>query len=284
MELESIAYKAPKSIPIEHVHILNTFDAIWAKIADIIKYDFTNDTVIGTIAEYFPEQKNDSVFYLFDDKDEAIAFFNDFRTVKARKAICQLKYSMQEYSLAIQGLIRFFVELVEASPIAFRDDPPLRLEAVIICIGNAVSENNITYDVLRQIHQIIHVLEVYQLGYLSALNKKEEGTRRAKGKQDAVQWRLMILNEFDEYFNLQRIGTSKMSKHQAARSFYIKKSNNEKFAACWRDAETFYKSICSRKQSPTKNKAREIKQKKLVTQYELPQYAIDILNDWLRDK
>ncbi|MPN42277.1 hypothetical protein SDC9_189834 [bioreactor metagenome] len=94
----------------------------------------------------------------------------------------------------------------------------------------------------------------------------------------------MILNEFDEYFNLQKIANRQVSKHQAARSFYIKKSSNEKFAACWRDAETFYKSICSQKQSPTKNKAREIKQKKLVTQYELPQYAIDILNDWLRDK
>lgn len=286
MELESIAHKNPENVPSEHAHILEKFDRFWDKMAKIIGYDFTDDTVINYIREYFPVLKNDPVFCLFDDAEEALAFFNDFRTIKAKKAIYSLNYSVQNYPSAIQGLIRFFVELVENSPVAFRDDPPLRLEAVLICIGNAISEGNITYNVLRDFFQIIHELEVYQHGYLTAIERIQNGKKRAEGKQSAVQRRLEFFNEF-EAFCQQKAVDSNMPKNKMAQFFFDKKAieeKNEEFALRWQNAETFYKSFCNRKQSPIKNKAREIKQKKAAAPYELSQNEVDILNDWKINK
>lgn len=287
MELESIAHKNPENVPSEHAHILEKFDRFWDKMAKIIGYDFTDDTVINYIGEYFPVLKNDPVFCLFDDVEEALAFFNDFRTVKAKKAIYSLNYSVQNYPFAIQGLIRFFVELVENSPVAFRDDPPLRLEAVLICIDNAISEGNITYNVLRDFFQIIHELEVYQRGYLTAIERTQNGKKRAEGKQNAVQQRLEFFNEFEAYLSQRKAANSKTTKHQAALHFYKEKSrhaDNEEFTSRWSNAEAFYKSFCNRKQSPIKNKAREIKQKEAASPYELSQSEVDVLNDWKTNK
>lgn len=233
MELESIVHKDLQSVPVEHIRLVEKFDIIWTQMAETIKFDFTDNSVIDSIAIFFKSQDRNSVFYLFDDQEEATAFFNDFRTVRAQRALHHLINLPNQYSPAVQGLIAFFGELVKNSPVAFRDDPPLRLEKVLNCIEMAISINDISYDILRLFHQIIHELEVYQFVFLKVLEKGHKGSKRSAGKQEAVERRLKTFEEFDAYFEQKKGENPKISKMHAARSYYKDRSiKDEYFAAC----------------------------------------------------
>ena len=191
-----------------------------------------------------------------------------------------LKYTVDSYSFTVQGIIRFLVKLVEDFPVAFRDNPPLRLEAVLSCIEKAVSAENITCEVLQQVHQIIHDLEADQSKYLNIL----EGINRSAGKSTAVQWRSNIFEEFDAYFEERNSKNPKITQRHAARSFYQDKSaKDECFAAHWKNEKTFYRSLCSRNQSPIKNRAREANRQKEAMPYELSHQCIEIMNKWISD-
>lgn len=286
MELESIVYKDPQSVPVEHILLVEKFNIIWTEMAETIQFDSTDHSVAvaDSIAVFFKSQDRNSVFSRFDDPEEAAAFFNDFRTVRAQRALHLLINSPNQYSPAVQSLIAFLGELVENSSIAFRDDPPLRLEKVLNCIEMAILINDISYDILRLLHQIIHELEVYLFGYSKVLDKEHKGSKRSAGKQEAVERRLKTFEEFDAYFEQKKSENPKISKMHAARSYYKNRSvKDEYFAACWKNEKTFYNSLCHRNQSPVKNKVREEKKQKDKMPYELSPWEVEIMNEWLSE-
>lgn len=283
--LKCIIYQRPEQLSSQYVDILKTLEMIWCKMAEIIDFDFTDGSVAESISRCY-SANNENFSSIFDNADDALEFFNIFRSVKGWLTFNMIKRSIQHYHVDIQDLIYFLIKLVEDFPTIFHQEPPLLLESVFICINDAVKDKKVSYKVLLQVYKIIHILENYQYNFAGILESSRKGNNRAKGKQNAVQQRLNYFKEFDYFYEQKHDADHKVTKHQAARMFFAKKrkeDENKEFKIPWKDSETFYKSYCNRKQSSNKNRKREERKTEHMAPYTLPQIVFDKLNNWLSD-
>lgn len=84
LELESLFYK--DSVPEEWIEIIDKLNQRWQGIANLIGFDYTDEDVVKKIEDFFPVTDEKSPLHIFDDAEEAIDFFQDMRTIKARRA------------------------------------------------------------------------------------------------------------------------------------------------------------------------------------------------------
>ena len=169
LELESLFYK--ESVAEEHIEIVDNLSRRWQAIAELIGFNFTNEDTVATIEKLFPVTDEKSPLYIFDDAMEAINFFQDMRTIKARRACFFIRTTKESYSPSVQALIKICCEIIDASPVEYHQRPNIALENMITCMSMAIGANDITYDVLRLFHKIIHELEEKQARYI-VLQKK----------------------------------------------------------------------------------------------------------------
>lgn len=283
MWLKSIVHQKTELLSSQDVDTLKLLEMIWGKMAKIIDFDFTNDSVVESISQYY-NANNEEIFSLFDNADDALEFFNIFRVVKAWLMFNELKQSKQHYPVEIQGLIYFLLKLVEDFPTIFHHESPSLLEAVLICIWDAVKDKKVSFEVLMKFYKIIHILEKYQYSYAGILENSIKGNNRAEGKQKTVQQRLHCFKEFENFYEQKHTTDCKVTKHQAARMFFVEKTKEAEkrgLALPWKNAETFYKSYCNRKQSSSKNRKREEEKSELIAPYTLPKIVSDTLKNWL---
>ena len=283
--LRSIAFRGQEELSHQSVDYLKKFDMIWCKMAEIIDFKFMDNSAAESISQCYNANKG-NIFSIFNNADDASEFFSIFRSVKAWLAFYELKQLIPDQLVGIQDFISFLVELVEDHPTVFHKEPPLLLEAILVCSRNAVKDKRVSYEVLEKFHKIIQELEANLYNYAGILEASVKGNNRAEGKQERVQRRLNFFKEFDDFYTQKHAADPKITKHQAARMFFVKKTKdekNEEFATLWRNAETFYKSYCNRKQSSSKNRKREEEKTERWAPYAPPQVAIDELNNWLSD-
>ena len=127
-------------------------------------------------------------------------------------------------SIEIQDLISFLVKLVEERTNVFHKVPPLLLEVVLDCIKNAVEADRVSFEVLLKFYKIIQELEAVLYNYAGILETSVKGNNRAEGKQERVQRRLNFFKEFDDFYTQKHAADPKITKHQAARMFFVKKN------------------------------------------------------------
>ena len=85
MELESLFYK--DSVPEEWIEIIDKLERRWQGIANLIGFDYTDEDVVKKIGDFFPVTDETSPLHIFDNAAEAIDFFQDMRTIKARRGV-----------------------------------------------------------------------------------------------------------------------------------------------------------------------------------------------------
>jgi len=149
----------------------------------------------------------------------------------------------------------------------------------------AIGAKDITYEVLRNFHKIIHDLEKKQVEYNKRSYEKARGNQITKGKQDDVNNRKKYFKEFENYYNKRIQSGERISRHQAASGFFKQKANEEDkfFKGIWNNSESFYRAYTERNQV-TKNKARDKKQQEKDSAFEIPPAQQEVLNQWLNDK
>ena len=283
LELESLFYK--ESVAEEHIEIVDNLSRRWQAIAELIGFNFTNEDTVATIEKLFPVTDEKSPLYIFDDAMEAINFFQDMRTIKARRACFFIRTTKESYSPSVQALIKICCEIIDASPVEYHQRPNIALENMITCMSMAIGANDITYEVLQNFHKIIHDLEKKQVEYNKRSYEKARGNQITKGKQDDVNNRKKYFKEFENYYNKRIQSGERISRHQAASGFFKQKANEEDkfFKGIWKNSESFYRAYTERNQV-TKNKARDKKQQEKDSAFEIPPEQQDVLNQWLNDK
>ena len=146
LELESLFYK--ESVAEGHIEIVNGLERRWQGIANLIGFDFTNEDAVATIEKFFPVTDEKSPLYIFDDAAEAIDFFQDMRTIKARRAWFFIRTTKESYSPSVQALIKICCEIIDASPVEYHQKPNIALEDMNSCMSMAIGANDVTYEVL----------------------------------------------------------------------------------------------------------------------------------------
>ena len=283
LELESLFHK--ESVAERHIEIVNGLDRRWQAIAELIGFNFTNEDTVATIEKLFPVTDEKSPLYIFDDAMEAINFFQDMRTIKARRAWFYIRTTKDSYAPAVQALIKICCEIIDDSQVEYHQRPNIPLENMIDCMSMAIGAKDITYEVLRNFHKIIHDLEKKQVEYNKRSYEKARGNQITKGKQDDVNNRKKYFKEFENYYNKRIQSGERISRHQAASGFFKQKANEEDkiFKGIWKNSESFYRAYTERNQV-TKNKARDKKQQEKDSAFEIPPEQQDVLNQWLNDK
>ena len=283
LELESLFHK--ESVAEEYIEIVDNLDRRWQAIAELIGFNFTNEDTVATIEKLFPVTDEKSPLYIFDDAMEAINFFQDMRTIKARRAWFFIRTTKESYSPSVQALIKICCEIIDDSQVEYHQRPNIPLENMIDCMSMAIGAKDITYEVLRNFHKIIHDLEKKQVEYNKRSYEKARGKQITKGKQDDVNNRKKYFKEFENYYNKRIQSGERISRHQAASGFFKQKANEEDkiFKGIWKNSESFYRAYTERNQV-TKNKARDKKQQEKDSAFEIPPEQQDVLNQWLNDK
>ena len=283
LELESLFYK--ESVAEEHIEIVDNLSRRWQAIAELIGFNFTNEDTVATIEKLFPVTDEKSPLYIFDDAMEAINFFQDMRTIKARRAWFYIRTTKDSYAPAVQALIKICCKIINDSPVEYHQRPNIPLENMIDCMSMAIGAKDITYEVLRNFHKRIHDLEKKQVEYNKRSYEKARGNQITKGKQDDVNNRKKYFKEFENYYNKRIQSGERISRHQAASGFFKQKANEEDkiFKGIWKNSESFYRAYTERNQV-TKNKARDKKQQEKDSAFEIPPEQQDVLNQWLNDK
>ena len=250
LELESLFHK--ESILDEHLEVVDSLILRWQRIAILIKFDFSNEDDILKIKELIPVTDQTSPLAIFDSATEAIDFFQDMRTIIARKALFFFRQTQGQYAPAVQGLIKHCSDIIRESPVIYHQKPNVYLEDIVFCMQKAVAANDITYDVLRHFHKIIHDLEVYDAKYHAHLSKKAQRKNISAGKADEVKWRQDIFAEFAAYYEGRQKDSQGISMHKAAIDFFKLHSKDDKFTGKWKTGESFYRSYTERKQDSQK--------------------------------
>ena len=250
LELESLFHK--ESILDEHLEVVDSLILRWQRIAMLIKFDYGNEDDILKIKELIPVTEQTSPLAIFDSATEAIAFFQDMRTIIARKALFFFRKTQEQYAPAVQGLIQHCCDIIRESPVIYHQKPNVYLEDIVFCMQKAVAANDITYDVLRHFHKIIHDLEVYNAKYHAHLSKKAQRKNISAGKADEVKWRQDIFAEFAAYYEGRQKDSQGISMHKAAIDFFKLHSKDDKFTGKWKTCESFYRSYTERKQDSQK--------------------------------
>ena len=279
LELESLFHK--ESVAERHIEIVNGLDRRWQAIAELIGFNFTNEDTVATIEKLFPVTDEMSPLYIFDDAMEAINFFQDMRTIKARRALLVIRTTKYLYAPAVQALIKICCEIIDASQVEYHQKPNIALEDMNSCMSMAIGANDVTYEVLRLFHKIIHDLEKQQADYIAHLNNKNKARNISTGKQERVNWRKKCFDDFEIFFQKLHDANPKYSKKEAAKDFFETNCKDKMFTDNWRDADSFYNSYLKRNQdSKNKNRKRLEEQLKQNTHFELSPDIIDILSKW----
>ena len=250
LELESLFHK--ESILDEHLEVVDSLILRWQRIAILIKFDFSNEDDILKIKELIPVTDQTSPLAIFDSATEAIDFFQDMRTIIARKALFFFRQTQGQYAPSVQGLIKHCSDIIRESPVIYHQKPNVYLEDIVFCMQKAVAANDITYDVLRHFHKIIHDLEMYNAKYHAHLSKKAQRKNISAGKADEVKWRQDIFAEFAAYYEGRQKDSQGISMHKAAIDFFKLHSKDDKFTGKWKTGESFYRSYTERKQDSQK--------------------------------
>lgn len=187
LELESLFYK--DSVPEEWIEIIDKLERRWQGIANLIGFDYTDEDVVKKIEDFFPVTDEKSPLHIFDDAEEAIDFFQDMRTIKARRTCFFIRTTKESYSPSVQALIKICCEIIDASPVEYHQRPNIALENMITCMSMAIGANDTTYDVLRLFHKIIHDLEEKQARYIVLQKKLKNRKKISESKQKNVEWR-----------------------------------------------------------------------------------------------
>ena len=279
LELESLFYK--DSVPEEWIEVIDKLERRWQGIANLIGFDYTDEDVVKKIEDFFPVTDEKSPLHIFDDAEEAIDFFQDMRTIKARRAWLVIRTTKESYSPSVQALIKICCEIIDASPVEYHQRPNIALENMITCMSMAIGANDITYDVLRLFYKIIHDLEKRQADYIAHLNNKNKARNISTGKQERVNWRKKCFDDFGIFFQKRHDANPKYLKKEAAKDFFEANCKDKMFTDNWRDADSFYNSYLKRNQdSKNKNRKRLEEQLKQNTHFELSPDIIDVLSKW----
>ena len=250
VQYESLFHK--ESILDEHLEVVDSLILRWQRIAMLIKFDYGKEDDILKIKELIPVTDQTSPLAIFDSATEAIDFFQDMRTIIARKALFFFRQTQGQYAPAVQGLIKHCSDIIRESPVIYHQKPNVYLEDMIFCMQEAIIANDITYDVLRHFHKIIHDLEVYDAKYHAHLSKKAQRKNISAGKADEVKWRQDIFAEFAAYYEGRQKDSQGISMHKAAIDFFKLHSKDDKFTGKWKTGESFYRSYTERKQDSQK--------------------------------
>ena len=95
LNLESLFYK--DSVAGEYMKMVDRLSRLWQEIAALIGFELTNEDVVNKIKEFGTDDPA-SALYVFDNAEEAISFFQDMRTVNARKALFCIKKKSKHIS------------------------------------------------------------------------------------------------------------------------------------------------------------------------------------------
>lgn len=95
LNLESLFYK--DSVAGEYMKMVDRLSRLWQEIAALIGFELTNEDVVNKIKELGTDDPA-SALYVFDNAEEAISFFQDMRTVNARKALFCIKKKSKHIS------------------------------------------------------------------------------------------------------------------------------------------------------------------------------------------
>ena len=281
MELESLFYK--DSVPEEWIEIIDQLDRRWQGIADLIGFDFTDEDVVKKIENFFPVTDEASPFHPFEDAEEAINFFQDMRTIKARRAWFVIRTTKESYAPSVQALVKICCEIIDCGPVALRHKSYGVFENIIFCVSAAIENNYVTYNSLCLLCTVIQDLDKFQIDWATRFSENMRGSKIAQGKQEKVKIRKAYFDKFEKYFADRRQNGEKISRHHAASGFFKQNENDDNFNQIWKCSEAFYRAYTDRKQ-PTKNKARSEAQQKKNSVLDIPTEMVDVLNKWLNDE
>ena len=281
LELESLFYK--DSVPEEGIEIVDKLDRRWQGIANLIGFDYTDEDVVKKIEDFFPVTDEKSPLHIFDDAEEAIDFFQDMRTIKARRAWLVIRTTKESYSPSVQALIKICCEIIDRGPVALRHKSYGVFENIIFCVSAAIGNNDVTYNSLCLLCTVIQNLDKFQIDWATRFSENVRGSKIAQGKQKKVKNRKAYFEDFEQYFANRCQKGEKISKRHAAFGFFKQKENDENFNKIWKSPDSFYRAYTDRKQS-TKNKARLEEQQKKNSVLDISTEMADVLNKWLNDE
>ena len=198
LELESLFYK--DSVPEEWIEIIDKLERRWQGIANLIGFDYTDEDVVKKIEDFFPVTDEKSPLHIFDDAEEAIDFFQDMRTIKARRAWFVIRTTKETYSPSVQALIKICCEIIDRGPVALRHKSYGVFENIIFCVSAAIGNNDVTYNSLCLLCTVIQNLDKFQIDWAMRFSENVRGSKIAQGKQEKVEIRKAYFYEFEEYF------------------------------------------------------------------------------------
>lgn len=214
------------SVSEESIEIVDKLDRLWQGIADLIGFDFTDEDVVKKIGDFFPVTDETSPLFPFEDAEEAINFFQDMRIITARKAWFVIRSEKEFYSPSVQALIKICCEIIDSSPVEYHQTPNISLENMVSCMAMAIGTNDITYDVLRLFHKIVHDLEEKQARYIALQNKLENRKKISEGKQKDVEWRKKCFASLESFYENCQKREPDMSMHRAAIKYFSSSDNS----------------------------------------------------------
>jgi hypothetical protein len=264
----------------DYGEILMTLYRIWVEI-----WDVTCDAkdVDSAIRNTFTQNK---IFQLFDDAEEAIAFYKTYKIVNYKFILVHLRDTSSLYNKTVKDFIVYITDIVYSSPIVCRQSPYIDL--ALDCLHQAVIENDITIEVLKRFHCFISNLEEYQDKFSIFLSKKAKNDKISAGKSKANEkgnvQKKEYINEFHDEYEQQHTTEPTLLIKTALNDFCQSKINDTKFQELFLTESRFSRCWQDRGLKSSKNKKRDQKNVEAGARFRLSPEITDSVDKWLHDR
>ena len=179
---------------------------------------------------------------------------------------------------SVSAWANYLHSVVTANPIVFFNNDPNLIVRTNGLLSKAIQQNSLSEESFKLLEIIWNVIENAKRPLRRYHERLLVNRKISKTKQDAS-----LQKEFFPQFEQYCAENPSRSKHANARIFYrdLPDEVKARVAKEWPNAESFYTAYKNRNQQAGKRKKRDTEMKKLLDELQLPEGAVNWLQQWI---